>query len=103
MEKEILAERLSKLKKIDNEVITSPFNDTATSPSEAEISTEIYPKKCRNCPDHKNYFEGEIHQCPDCGAWICGRHYHGHVMKYHKSKDYTILGSESGSGSYKIK
>jgi len=67
------------------------------------ISEEVFPKKCLNCPDHKNYFESEIHRCPDCGEWICGRHYHSHIMKNHKSSEYTISGSESGSASYKFK
>jgi len=56
------------------------------------ISKEIekFPKKCINCPDSKEYNKGEIHECPTCHKWLCGKHYHPHVMKNHQSLDYVI-------------
>jgi hypothetical protein len=94
MEQEILASRVEKQNVIQNIGIKSE--------KDSRLSGETFPKKCHYCPDHKNYFDGEIHLCPDCGKWICGRHYHSHIMKNHKSTDYVISGTESGSGSIRI-
>jgi uncharacterized UBP type Zn finger protein len=94
MEQEILANRVEKQNVIQN--------IGTKSEKDSKISGETFPKKCHYCPDHKNYLEGEIHLCPDCGKWICGRHYHSHIMKNHKSSDYIISGTESGSGSIRI-
>lgn len=104
MEQEILAQRSLKIpQKYPADVITQIQDEERSISPNNLISLDVFPKKCKNCPDHKNYFKGEIHQCPDCGEWICGRHYHGHIMKYHKSTQYTISGSDSGSGTYKFK
>ena len=103
MEQEILAQRRLKMQQTPADNVVPGQERRGTPPSNILISQVVFPKKCKNCPDHKNYFEGEIYCCPDCGEWICGRHYHGHIMKYHKSSEYTISGTDSGSGSYKIK
>lgn len=102
IEQEILAQRklmtsqnsVSNVKPVDERTNSLHFDNS--------VSQEVFPKKCPNCPEHKSYLEGEIHQCPDCGEWICGRHYQGHIMKNHKSKDYTISGSEGGSASIRV-
>ena len=90
---------------INNEEEARSINSsilTNNIPSPIVYSHEVFPKKCLNCPDHKNYLKGEIHQCPDCGEWICGRHYHGHVIKKHGSREYRVQSSDVGQSSFKF-
>ena len=103
---QILSEEQNKIYANDNERLI--YTEEISRTSDATVLTsnppqEVFPKKCLNCPDHKNYPEGEIHQCPDCGKWICGRHYHGHIMKNHKSSEYITSLSKNGSASYTFK
>lgn len=67
------------------------------------VSEELFLKKCENCPDHKNYVKWEIHECPDCGKWFCDRHFQGHIMKNHKSSEYTVSGYIDGHALYKTR
>jgi hypothetical protein len=102
-EEELLAQRPINIKQSSPGIVSPTEEKISNSPSIIFDSKEVFPKKCMNCPDHKNYVAGEIHQCPDCEKWYCGRHYHNHIMKNHKSSEYTISSSENGSASYKFK
>ena len=99
MELEILTQQRLNMQQISVDIV-SPLQERK-SPIILN-SQEVFPKKCMNCPDHKNYFEEEIHRCPDCGEWICGRHYHGHVLKKHGSQEYSVQSNENGQGNYKF-
>ena len=78
-----------------SESIFSPsIKSEVITPS--NISQEVFPKQCMNCPDSKNYTEGEIHKCPDCEKWFCDRHYQGHILKKHGSKEYRVTSNEIG-------
>jgi len=82
--------------------ITSSSESIFSLPIESEvithsnISQEVFPKQCMNCSDSKNYTEGEIHKCPDCEKWFCDRHYQGHILKKHGSKEYRVTSNEIG-------
>ena len=99
-EREHLTRRLLKIQQTSFDTVSTLQEEESSSTN--LNSKEVFPKKCMNCPDHKNYYESEIHQCPDCGQWICGRHYHGHVLKKHGSQEYRVQSNEIGQGNYKF-
>jgi uncharacterized UBP type Zn finger protein len=75
-------------------IFLPPIESEVITPS--NISQEVFPKQCMNCPDSKKYTEREIHKCPDCEKWFCGRHYQGHILKKHGSKEYRVTSNEIG-------
>jgi hypothetical protein len=95
LENEILDQIRLKNQQISADT-SEPVQENVSQFSSNFASEQIYPKKCRVCPEHKNYFEGEIHLCPDCERWFCGRHYHQHVIKEHGSKVYRVTSKDLG-------
>lgn len=53
-------------------------------------SRQIIPEKCRKCPDHEKFSEGELPWCPHCSDWISRQHFQGHVVKYHRSPEPSL-------------
>jgi hypothetical protein len=100
IEKEILQQRLinAHRQKPEDEGI----NQNILIKKDTLQISESFPKKCEHCSEGKNYSEGEIFQCRDCDKWFCGRHYQGHILKKHGSRDYRVQSNENGQGNYKF-
>jgi hypothetical protein len=101
IEKEILRQRQHKSQELS---IYPNTNHNSRISKGIPTITEEFPKKCKYCPEHKNYIQGQIHRCPDCEGevWICSRHYQGHVLKNHGSNEYRVGSNEIGHSNFKF-
>jgi len=71
------------------EQTSSDFEKTENN-GKRKVGHHYYPKNCVVCSDITIWYEvGEIFKCPECGEWICNKHYYNHLHA-HNPKDYYV-------------